>query len=117
MRKRNVFLILLSFCLLSCSKKDISENDVAAHDLFAHSSSMIIDFTNQLKNSSDSAMVDSINELFERKIVEINFVYPANTDLKLTEQENDSLFYLLQNYRKLKEEKYILFSIHEPDSI
>lgn len=105
--------MLISSC---AQKKDIND-DIEARNLFRNSASNIIEFTEKIWNATDSTSVDSISSLFEKKMIEINFSFPPQTDLKITEQENDSLFYLLQKFTQIKKEKLQELSKTPTDSI
>ena len=109
--------VLLIFAFSSCGSKENKERNSEADDLFNKSVQTIIESTLKIKNASDSIEVDSISEAFEKRIIEINFSVSAETDLKLNEQENDSLYKLLNNFRNLKEEKLRELSISHNDTI
>ena len=109
--------IMLAF-LSACKKKeDITQYDEARY-LFDESTKLIQTVTADIAVATDSISIDSLSKVFEKKIVEINFSYPPQTDLKLTEQENDSIYKLMQTMLALKEEKLSSFSkIIETDTI
>lgn len=112
-------LLLLSLPLLFSCKKAAEEGEKVdeARILFTQSASLILDFTQQFKNATDSAQMDSLSDLFDKRMVDLNFKFPPNTDLKLTEQENDSLFNLLQDLKSVKDNKWKKINVVEPDTI
>ena len=102
MRFYFIFLIIATtIFIVSCEKKVTQFHNEEARQLFEESASLISKYTDEIKIAPDSASVDSLNERFEKKITEINFHYPSETDLNMTEQENDSLFNLLSNLKQV----------------
>ena len=88
-------VFLLPFLMITCSASEKTEEDREARQLFSQSAGLIKDFSLRIKNAPDSAAVDSLIDIFEKKITDINFNFPALTDLKQTEQENDSILNLI----------------------
>ena len=95
-----LILILLLFC--ACENKTVSPADVEARILYEQTTETIRSFIMQLHTASNPLEIDSLQKLFEKRITEINFSFPPETDLKLTEQENDSIYHLLQQFSQLK---------------
>ena len=111
-----IFLIVCSF-VISCGNKKESRRSGDADVLFTQSVNLLNQITQQLTFAKDSLSVDSLSDLFEKKIVEINFSVSPETDLNLTEQENDSLSKLYGKYLSIKRAKLIEFSITYNDSV
>ena len=114
-------LLIIILCLLfpcfACKKKEENDGGPEARELFSRSSKTILEAIKELGLANDSMSVDSLQTLFEKKITDINFSFPAQTDLNLTEQENDSLFKLLQDLESLRKEKLLHFSRMYLDTI
>ena len=104
--------------LASCVNNDEgNKNLLLPRQLFSQSAELLNDEIKNIFNMRDSLEVDSLHEALEKKLVDINFSYPPETDLLLTEQENDSLFKLLSVFRNIKEEKLKEFHINKTDTI
>lgn len=102
----------------SCVNNDEgNKNLLLPRQLFSQSAEILNDEIKNIFNMRDSLEVDSLHEALEKKLVDINFSYPPETDLLLTEQENDSLFKLLSVFRNIKEEKLKEFHINKTDTI
>lgn len=114
---RLVFIIMGVLFLVACQNNKENMSNTDARDLFNESTLLIIDYIDKLEAASDSVKVDSISEAFEKSITDLNFNYPPNTDLKINEQENDSLFKLLTQFKDLKLKKYQELKITVPDTI
>ena len=98
-----VFFLLILFT--SCKKKTTPVNNEDAHELFNQTSSLLVEFTDKIQLAQDSASVDSLKQLVEKHLVDINFSVRPETDYKITEEENDSLFRLMNQYRNISQEK------------
>lgn len=107
--KKIVYILTLLVCL-SCAKKEDDNEMQEAQSLFQETVALISDYSTKIQNSKDSAEVDNLMAEFDKKLTDINFSYPSNTDLLLTEQDNDSIFKLMQNLKDSK--KSILSRFH-----
>lgn len=117
MKKELLTSFLLLFLFIACGKNNDSDNYEEARLLFSQSAELIIDTTQKIELSNDSSAIDSLSRLYEKKITDINFSIPPETDLKLTEQENDSLFKLMVNMQRTKEDKLKKLAESLPDTI
>ena len=117
--KKFCFFLTISFSLIliSCKKTGKIDEGEEARELFKESSSLLIKVIDQIKLANDSLTIDSLQNFFEKKLVEINFSFPPQTDLKLTEEENDSIFKLMQKLKIESSYKLVEFSSHISDSI
>lgn len=115
--KISPIIIIGIFFLFSCHNKTLQDQREEARKLFEQSADLISQCIENVNNAKDSMEVSNVNEFFEKKITDINFSVPPKTDLKLSEQENDSLFKLLQIYKKTQIIKLKELSIIEIDSI
>lgn len=104
-------ILFLVIFLTSCEKREDKIVNEDARRLFNESAQMIADITTKVQNATDSSGIDSLNRIFEKRITEINFSVPSETDLKLTEEENDSIFKLMKELKKQMSEKLISFSV------
>lgn len=91
--------------LFSCSKEKDTVATDPARELFEISSSTLLSMIKSVELAKDSAEVDSINTLIEKRLVEINFNFPPETDMKLSEEENDSLYRLMSEFKKKGDER------------
>ena len=112
---RIFFLSLVIF--VSCNKKNETENIDEARLLFSQSVELIREYENNIKNAKDILELESISNIFEKKFTDLNFLFPPETDYKLTEQENDSLFKLLKSLNKSKSDRFLEMSCNPTDSV
>lgn len=107
--KRSLFFLLIVFGLFfaGCNHKEDPSKDFESRDLFEKSVVLIKRTTANIEIAQDSIKVDSLLKLFEKQITDLNFSYPPETDLQLTEEDNDSLFGLLNNMQKIREQRLL----------
>ena len=98
-------LLGITFSTTACShKKDTIDNEEAGY-LYNSSLTLISELTSEISRANDSLSVDSLFNLFEKRLTNLNFTVAPETDLKLTEQENDSIFILINKLIETKREK------------
>ncbi|MCH5234321.1 MAG: hypothetical protein J1E16_03435 [Muribaculaceae bacterium] len=105
------------FAFISCDRTAVDENFEEARLLFSKSAELILETTSKINSVNDSLSVDSLINIYNKEITDINFSFPPETDLKLTEQENDSLFKLIESMHKIKAEKLKSLAFVPTDSI
>lgn len=111
---------ILSVCLIisvSCRKKEESHGEDEARELFKNSIELISKYTEDIKLANDSSSVDSLYKDFEKEISNVNFSFPPETDFKLSEQENDSIFDLLLKLNLTRKVKLESLNKNVNDSI
>lgn len=109
------FIIGLS--LFSCGQKENKIEADNASTLFNESVLIISQISNRISLAKDSDEVDSLFEIFDKKITEINFSFPPETDFNMTEEDNDSIFKLLENLQKIRALKLKNLADIKQDSI
>ncbi|MDE6637987.1 MAG: hypothetical protein K2K32_07110, partial [Muribaculaceae bacterium] len=90
-----------------------------AADMFWKIRSLVSDYTKKVSEAKDSASwADACSE-FEEKLDKINFSYPPDTDILLTEGQNDTIQSLIQEYVNARDLRIheLLHPIIEADSI
>lgn len=97
-----LFLIMGIISCVSNKKKTSTEESSV---LFQNSVLIYNEYSDKIALIPDSIAMDSLLNEMDRQITDLNFSFAANTDLNLTEQENDSLFKLMNRVLILKKEK------------
>ena len=105
MKKISLFLLYATLLFMSCSHSGSEENDREARELFNKSEALLKEYIIKLKTASDSIAVDSLFDSYDKRVTEINFSVSAMTDLKLNEQENDSLYKLINELQQTRSER------------
>lgn len=103
-------------CLIMLASCHVEQNDSGkgmAHQLFAKSVSLVKVYTDSIGSVNDSASFNRMREDFDEKMAKINFQFPPDTDLNMTEEENDSLIKMLDRLVKIIREKREAFEIQE----
>ncbi len=79
---------------VGCKEKAPSPQELAAPDLFSGVTGTLAAYTDSLMKAPDSLAVERLMEHLTDKLTKVNFNQPANTDLALSEDENDSIYKL-----------------------
>lgn len=99
MRKSRVCVFLLAMTMLaSCSSEKQKKDRRDADDMFGKINALISDYTLKVSEAKDSASWAEACSEFEEKLDKVNFSYPPDTDILLTEGQNDTIQSLLQEY-------------------
>lgn len=99
-------LFIASLCgVAGCGNSGEKYDHAVSHQLFQKSMRLIELYTDSMKNVSDSATYRRLRDGFDDKLSKVNFQFPADTDLHLTQEENDSLMKMLDKFVKIVNEK------------
>lgn len=115
--KKLFYLMICGILFLGCKRDKQDGNTEEKDRLFEESAQTMISFISQIEAARDSLEVDSLYTLYQKKIIDINFSVSPETDLKMTEQENDSLFHLLNDLNKARIDKLESFAKTANDTI
>lgn len=111
----------LAMFLVACSSPETREVPDESAKLYAESMKLIRRCRTEIQAAPDSTTADSIYKAFIANLDSINFAVPANTDLQLSEDENDTLFMKLTELKKAYKNRLKGFgkqiSAEETDSI
>ena len=103
----------VSLFAFSCASNEENEdNHKEAHALFRDQQKLLRQYIDSMKNLPDSVDAEALMTRFQEQSLKINMKYPADTDLDLSEGENEALY-------KMTEKLLILASRIglSPDSI
>ncbi len=118
---RSLFYTALGFSALlpltSCKEKTDKNSHIHAAHLFEKSIVLLRAYTDSLSTARDSAHVESLARAYESKINAVNFEFPPETDLKLTQEENDSLIKLTDRLVAARRDRLKYFASPQNDSI
>lgn len=113
--------LVLTGCVLtilaSCKENDDQSSHIAADQLFEKSLIILSAYTDSMKTARDSAHVESLARAFESKINAVNFEFPPETDLKLSQEENDSLIKMTDRIVEARMKRLKSFATSTEDSI
>ena len=107
-----IFGIFL-LCLFSCKNKENKVDYEQSNKLFSGTISLIQEYTDSLRMAKDSTEVFRIVENFNDRLTRLNYTVDPETDYLLTQEENDSIIFLSNNF--IKEKNLILSGFkHKP---
>ena len=122
MMKKTIFIAILSLvclCVTGCSKEKKHVDRSDAKKMFERICKLTSEYTDILANSADSSSWAKATSEYEEKLDKINFSFPPDTDLLLTEGQNDTIHTLMLAYIKARDERIheILYPVAEVDSL
>lgn len=109
----NSFIIsgLITVMLFSsCVRNNIPVSHEAAGQMFEKSIQLLATYTDSISKASDSIQVEALINAYEYKINAVNFEFPPDTDLRLTEEENDSLIKMTDRLVEARKERLNYFA-------
>lgn len=105
MRLPKYLLLSLPLIAASCSGGGDDGSHDAASRLFAKSEHLLRTYIDSIENARDSATLQSVVHNFDGRITAVNYEFPPDTDLKMTEEENDSLIKLYQRMERVRQHR------------
>lgn len=112
-------LIAVGMGFTNCSKETKHKDRSQAKDMYERICKLTKDYTEKVADTSDSASWAATCAEFEDKLDKVNFNYPPDTDLLLTEGQNDTIYSLMLAYLEARDGSIhrILHPVVETDSI
>lgn len=106
-------------CIASCAQEKKNKDRSDAHDLFAHITSLTRSYINKIEAAEDSAAWARVSLEYEDSLDKVNFSYPADTDLLLSEGQNDTIVRLTRDYLRARDARLhkILHPVIPTDTI
>lgn len=105
--------------LCACNGNKNHDNNEAARQLFLKSKHLTEEYIDSIQHAADSLAVSRMVENFNVKLTTVNYQFPPDTDLDLTEEENDSLIRMFTRFGATVEKRLKGFAPKKesPDSI
>lgn len=102
-----------------CRQETASEDRSNAEEMYRRICELTKEYTVRLEYAPDSADWAQLCSEFEEKLDKVSFSYPPDTDLLLTEGQNDTIHALMQEFVKARGERIhgILHPIVETDTV
>lgn len=102
------FVSLLS--LPACNKPVDNSRRINAAELYRKSVKLIRLYTDSFANATDSATLLSLNERFSSSLTALNFKYPSDVCLEISEGENDTLTNLTEKIISLRDSLLYIYA-------
>lgn len=105
---RRIFCTVLVGILVmtACKRqKEDNENRLEADSLFSSSISLARLYIDSLNSSEDSVQASRLFSDFNDRFNDLNYEATPDTDLKLTPGQNDTIYNMLSEIRKIYESK------------
>lgn len=106
-------------CLWGCKPEKNIKDRSEATEMFRKICQLTKEYTESLTDAPDSSVWALLCNEFEEKLDKISFGYPPDTDLLLTEGQNDTIHSLMLDYIKARDGRIhdILYPVVEIDSL
>ena len=91
-------LIFCSLMLESCNMGNGNQDDGQAAILYDKSVRLITAYTDSMSRAADTIAIQQLSERFEQQLDRLNNNVPAETDLRMSEGQNDTLAYLVEKW-------------------
>lgn len=98
-----IFALAISGIIYSCKKDNNEEEENRATRLFQRQAALIKIYTDSMRAARDSATISRIDKNFETAQTRLNYEYPVDLFLKMSEGENDTLTNLTFRYVQLRD--------------
>lgn len=96
-------LITIPFLLAACSGKESNKQAEDAQNLFAQTLQISKTYTDSLLRAKDSTAVLSLSKRLEERLADLNFSFPPDTQLFISEGENDTLIAISDRFVFLRD--------------
>lgn len=119
MKNLLIWASLSIICMSGCTSEKKTKDRSDANDMFFRICKLTKDYTVKLTEAPDSASWEDLTSEYEDRLEKINFSYPPDTDLLLTEGQNDTIHNLMMEYIKARDLRLneLLHPIVEVDSL
>ncbi len=119
MRNTLKIALLAFICGFGCTQEKKLKDRSEATDMFNRICKLTKEYTEKLTDAPDSSSWATACSEYEDKLDKISFSYPPDTDLLLTEGQNDTIHSLMLEYIKARDGRIhdILHPKVEVDSI
>lgn len=101
--KRNIIAVAMGLALfVSCGVKE--EKGTApsqGNALYNEQKELLTAYIDSLKHLPDSVNAETLLERYQERVLAINMKYPADTDLTMSEGQNEALYKLTDRLLKL----------------
>ena len=106
--KKSFLASLTSILLIvgGCSNPKTIDNKSESDKMFIELKELLLLYSDSLKNAADSASITNIVDRYESELTKTIYKYPAESDLQLTQGQQDTIASLTENFVSLKRLKY-----------
>lgn len=113
-----VLAAVMSLAAVGCGNGKKVKDRTEAHELFDAVTTLTKSYTSKIAAASDSAVWATLCEEYEDSLDKVNFSFPPDTDLMLTEGQNDTITTLIATYVRVRDERIhsLLHPVEPSDS-
>lgn len=112
-----IIITFFTIIFASCSSHDNKQDFDVAHQLFEKTIRMTEGYIDSISNAPDSAALQKLAEHFDDRIATLNYQFPPDTDLLMSEDENDSIIRMHKRLTNIERKRLKAFSATNTDTI
>lgn len=103
-------VVLASSVLAGCEHKTSSPQEQSVPELYFRTVDCLKAYADSMAKAPDSAAVYRLMADMQSALTKLNFKFPANTDLELTEDENDTIYLMTKHILDEKNKRLETFA-------
>lgn len=108
----SILLPALAIAVAGCRNQGDNVQGEQARALYERSVRIIVKYTDSLAQAHDSATILRMDKNYDEELTKLNYDYPSDTDLAISEGENDTLANLTLKYVSLRDS--LLYRLAHP---
>lgn len=120
MKIKNITGILAALLVFAaCGENKENASRIAARNLFEKSRELGQSYIDSMLKAKDSLTLISLSDRYEENLTKLNYEYGADTDLHISEGENDTLINLNHRFVNVRDsllKRYAYLKLH-PDTV
>lgn len=101
----SLIIAIVTFTAISCSSGDGNARNPKARELYLKSLKLAKAYTDSIQNARDSAEIVRLSKAYETALTNLNYAYPADLGLEISEGENDTLVKVTMRYVAVRDAK------------
>lgn len=108
MKRKIIFsfcAVALLFGIAACGSREKVKDRSDAGSLYQQILSLTEEYTKKISAAGDSASWAILCAEYEDRLDKVNFSFPSDTDLLLTEGQNDTITDLIMDFIKIRDER------------
>lgn len=100
MAKNSLLFLSLAMIMAACATKEEGKEENFGDRLYADIVNLSDTYADSLSNASDSTAKERLFKAYNRKLDSINMVYPPETDLQMSHEQNEVLYRKIMKVRE-----------------
>lgn len=117
MRTPLIFLTLVALAFISSCSEQQQDDRSQPDELFARTVEIVKTYTDSLHSAPDTAAIARLTDSYEAAVTKLNLSYPPETDMRMTEGQQDSIWRYTRKFLEVKRSRIRHLVSHKCDTI